>query len=372
MKKILIFGMNPNPGGVESFLMNYYRQFSKTQFQIDFLCNTKEKVAYEDELLETGSKIYHITPRSKNLIKYYIELNRFFKQHAVDYTIIWVNLNSLANIDYLKLAKKYEIPVRIVHSHNSQNMDSKLRAKLHYYNRDRIEQWATDFWACSLEAAKWFYNENTISKSCIIPNAIDVSKSMYSEEGREQIRKKYHLEDDFVIGNVGRLHFQKNQEFMLYILYELLRLRKNVKLILIGQGEDEEKLKLLAKELHIENFVLFAGIQSNISDWLSAFDLFLFPSKFEGLAIAALEAQANGLPMVTSLGNVSPDTKVNETVYFYSLDKSYEEWARLLFDLSQKDCRLNKDIIQKNFENSGYDIHSASQRLEEKLITMLE
>ena len=106
MKRVLVFGMNENPGGVESFIMNYYRKFTLRELQFDFLCNSNNKIAYEDEITNTGSKVFHITPRSRNPIKYYREVKRFFKKNASNYSAIWVNINSLANIDYLKLAKK--------------------------------------------------------------------------------------------------------------------------------------------------------------------------------------------------------------------------------------------------------------------------
>lgn len=371
MKRVLVFGMNENPGGVESFIMNYYRKFTLRELQFDFLCNSNNKIAYEDEITNTGSKIFHITPRSRNPIKYYREVKRFFKKNASNYSAIWVNINSLANIDYLKLAKKYGIPVRIVHSHSSQNMDTKLREWLHIINKKKIEQFATDFWACSNEAASWFYDSPTLKKSKIIPNAIDIEKSLLSDSARRRIREQYQLQDNFVIGNVGRLHFQKNQEFIIKVFADFLKIYPQSKLVLIGQGEDEDKLKLLAKELAVDKEVLFVGVQPNVSDWLSAFDLFLFPSLFEGLGIAALEAQANGLPVIISKGRVPKDVKINDNVYFYSLSKSTEEWAKFLNDTRLNSYRESKDNILRNFQKFGYDINEASKNLEKYFLDIL-
>ena len=371
MKRILVFGMNENPGGVESFIMNYYRKFTLRELQFDFLCNSNNKIAYEDEITNTGSKVFHITPRSRNPIKYYREVKRFFKKNASNYSAIWVNINSLANIDYLKLAKKYGIPVRIVHSHNSQNMDTKLREWLHIINKKKIEQFATDFWVCSNEAASWFYDSPTLEKSKIIPNAIDIEKSLLSDSARRRIREQYQLQDNFVIGNVGRLHFQKNQEFIIKVFADFLKIYPQSKLVLIGQGEDEDKLKLLAKELAVDKEVLFVGVQPNVSDWLSAFDLFLFPSLFEGLGIAALEAQANGLPVIASKGRVPKDVKINDNVYFYSLSKSTEEWAKFLNDTRLNSYRESKDNILRNFQKFGYDINEASKNLEKYFLDIL-
>ena len=110
MYKVLVFGITENPGGVESFLLSYYRKIDRTKIQFDFLCNTHARVAYEDELKALGGKVIHIAMRSKEPLKYHRELNDFMKKHATEYQAVWVNVCSLANIDYLKAAKKYGIP----------------------------------------------------------------------------------------------------------------------------------------------------------------------------------------------------------------------------------------------------------------------
>ena len=130
MFNVLVFGMTENPGGVESFLMNYYRRIDRTRFHFDFLCNSYDPVAFEDEIHAMGGRTIHFTSRRRNPLRFRRELESFFVRHAHEYQAIWVNVNSLANIDYLKMAKKYGIPKRIIHSHNAQNMDSRLRGML--------------------------------------------------------------------------------------------------------------------------------------------------------------------------------------------------------------------------------------------------
>ena len=147
MMRILVFGMTENPGGVESFLVNYYRHIDRNKKQWDFLCNSHNPVAYEDELISLGGRCFHITARSDNRQKYQQELEAVFKEHANEWDAIWVNVCSLANIDYLKIAEKYGIRKRIIHSHNSQNMDNWLRGLLHKWNKRQIGKIATDFWA---------------------------------------------------------------------------------------------------------------------------------------------------------------------------------------------------------------------------------
>lgn len=367
MNNILVFGMTENPGGVESFLMNYYRRLDKEKYHFDFLCNSYEKIAYEDELLEGGSKTIHFTSRSRNPVRYYKELNRFFAAHAKEYDAIWVNVSSLANIDYLKMAKRYGIPRRIIHSHNSQNMDSRLRGQLHKVNKRVITRYATDFWACSNRAADWFYG-NGISRNLIevIPNAIDLEKNRFSPEGRDRIREELGWKDKLIIGNVGRLHFQKNQKFIIKVFAELVKQRDDARLVLIGKGEDEEELRSLVKEQGLEQLVHFAGLQDNINEWLSAFDVFFFPSVFEGLSIAALEAQANGLPILVGEKRVDPQTRVLNTFAECDPEAGADVWAAKLLEVYESG-RTTYDEIQKLFRKCNLDISQETGRLEELL-----
>ena len=370
--KILVFGMTPNPGGVESVLMNYYRNIDKNKVQFDFLCNSPEKIAYEDELLTGGSKVYKVSMRSKHPLKYHQELNDFFKKNADKYDAIWVNLNSLANIDYLKLAKKYGIKRRIIHSHNSRNMDGYLRGLLHEKNKKQIAKYATDFWACSVEAGKWFYPEKIRKQEKIINNAIDLNSIKFDEAQRKIIRKKYNLEGKLVIGNVGRLHFQKNQTFLLEIASEVKKIVPNMKVVLVGDGPDKEKLKKKSQELGIEKDVLFTGVQKNITSWLSAFDIFVFPSLFEGLGVALLEAEAIGLPVIASRATMPKEVAITSNFIFYPLTASPKEWAKTIIKISEDKHRLSQQEIVEEFKSADYAIKDESKKLESNFIERKE
>lgn len=367
MKRILVFGMTENPGGVESFLMNYYRNINKENIQFDFLCNSHDPVAYEDELIALGARTFHITARSKNRSIYRKELKETFDKHASEWQALWVNVSSLANIDYLIMAKEYGIKKRIIHSHNSQNMDSKLRGILHQWNRSKIAKYATDFWACSEDAAKWFYDETLLPKVVLIHNAIDVNQVAFDAAKRQDIRSELHFtEEEYVIGNVGRLHFQKNQSFILDIFQEFIQNHPEARLVFVGQGEDEQSLKEKCKALALEEKVVFAGVQSNVDAWLSAFDLFLFPSVFEGLSVAALEAQANGVPFLASKGVVPEEVRMNDNFVFYSLEESPKQWAQKIEEM-QTYKRPDPEQIRQNFINKGYEIRHEVGKLERLL-----
>ena len=363
MKKILVFGVTDNPGGIESVIMNYYRHFDKKNISLDFLCNT-EIVAYEDEIKALGGKIYKICARSKDYKKYKKDMDHFYKNNASKYDSIWVNVCSLANIDYLKYAKKYGIKKRIIHCHNSQNMDSFARGILHRINRLQITKYATDFWSCSKDASDWFYNHKIINsnKYMLVYNAIDIKKFEYNEKIRKYIRNKLKIENEVVFGNVGRLHFQKNQEFALRVFQKYTKINPNSIFLIIGEGEDKAKLKELVSELKIEKKVRFLGIRNDIDKLLQGMDVFLFPSKFEGLSLSLIEAQASGLLIFTS-NNVSKESKMSNYIYFMDLNSSDENWAKRINDRISKDKRKDR----KHKIKSNFDINVESKKIQDLL-----
>lgn len=367
MIKILVFGITQNPGGVENVIMNYYRRINKDKIQFDFLCNTEE-VAYEDEILKIGGKIYRITARSVDRRKYKKELEKFYQAHAGEYNAIWVNVCSLANIDYLKMAKKYNIKYRIIHSHNSENMDSKLRGILHKINKRFIKRYATDFWACSDEAGRWFFSSQIMNSDSylVINNAIDTDKYKFNEEVRTQYRKELNIENQFVIGNVGRLHFQKNQEFLIDIFNEINQKIDNVRLLIIGQGEDEGKLKDKVTQLNLEDKVQFLGVRYDIPNLLQSMDVFVFPSVFEGLGLALIEAQASGLQTYASKDVIPSVVKMSNDFQFISLNDKPEEWAKIILE-NRKNRNKNEEAYI-NIKKSGYDIQEQTRKIEKYFV----
>ena len=368
MQKVLVFGMTENPGGVESFLLNYYRNINRESIQFDFLCNTHKKVAYEDELLSLGARTFHITPRRQNPAAFKIELNELFALHGGEWSAIWVNVSSLANIEYLKTAKHYGIKKRIIHSHNSQNMDSRLRGVLHYLNKHFIGKYATDFWACSEDAARWFYTGKTLKKAVIIHNAIDVEWMAFDPAKREAIRKVHGWDNKYVIGNVGRLHFQKNQSFALDVFKHYHTEHPNSVLAFVGQGEDEPMLREKADAMGLSDSVVFAGVQYDIQAWLSSFDLFLFPSRFEGLSVSVMEAQANGVPVLASKGVIPDEVRINENFVFFDLDRDAAAWSKRIEEMTHLD-RESFTEIKHRFQEKGFDIQTEAEKLEVLLTT---
>ena len=288
MKRVLVFGMTENPGGVESVIMNYYRHINHEKVQFDFLCNCPN-IAYEKEIKALGGKVYKITARKNNYVKFKKELRDFMKNNAARYSVLWVNLCSLVNIDYLIEAKKNGIQKRIIHCHNSENDAGKIKGLVHAINKKRIDHFATDFWSCSEDASSWFFSEKILAgeKYKVIPNAIDVRKFERNNTVRYEVREEMGLKGKKVIGHVGRFHFQKNHKFLISVFTELIKKDDNYQLILVGQGELETEIKELVEKKGITDKVTFCGVRNDLDRLYQAMDIFVLPSVFEGLAVVA-------------------------------------------------------------------------------------
>ena len=368
--KVLVIGMSDNPGGIESFIEAYYNEMKNT-ISFDFMVFTKSCVNY-DKLISNGSKVFFIKhAQFKDYFNYDKEMKSFFREHGKSYDAIWVNCCDLANSSILSYAKKAGIKKRIIHAHNNQFMQSGKRLLfykfMHNIMKIRISNLATDFWACSDLAGQFFYSKKLLksNKYKVINNAIDISSFKFNQDVRNEYRKKYGLEDKIVLGHVGRFHFQKNQSFLIDIFNEIIKLDNNYHLLLVGQGDDEEKIKRKVNCLKLDNHVTFLGVRDDVFSLMQAMDIFVFPSIFEGLGIVLIEAQATGLPCFTSNKVVPRDVRITELLKFINLEDNPQEWAKYI-----KECKLNGNRKEsyKDIRNAGFDIKVEASKVKKLLM----
>ena len=361
LKKVLVFGMTDNPGGMESCIMNYYRHVDKNKIHFDFLCNWESMVC-EKEVKANGSKVYTIPQKSRNYKAYKRAMNTFFSEHADEYDVFWYNTCTLTNIDYLIYAKRYGIKKRIIHAHNSGNETSMIRGILHYVNKMRLGRYATDFWSCSMAAAVYFFIKKQIhsQKYRLINNAISTDNYKYDILIRNEVRKNLGLEDKYVIGHVGRFQFQKNHEFLIDIFYEYLKLDSRAVLMLVGQGEEEDAIRQKVINLGIEKSVLFMGVRTDVNRLLQAMDVFLLPSRFEGLPLVLIEAQTAGLKCFASKDVITEAADLTGNVEFISLKEDADIWAGKIY--SQSEQFLNRTQYVKPIIEAGYDIRTEADK----------
>lgn len=341
-------------GGLETMIMNYYRHIDRSKVQFDFLVHRNYESDYDQEILKMGGYIFHF-PRLIPWNKLYQKkLEVFFKNHP-EYKIVHVHQDCLSSI-VLKCAKKAGIPVRIAHSHNS-NQDKNWKYIIKLYYMRLIPKFATNLFACGRAAGDWMFCGHPYE---LIRNAIDCGKYCFSSEISKYMKNKLNMKDSIVIGHVGRFNAQKNHLFLLKVFLECKKLDPDIKLLLIGDGEDLNKIKKEVEKMGIKKDVLFTGTRSDVNDLMQAMDVFVFPSQYEGLPLTMIEAQASGLPCVIS--NRVPDECIvtDKLVTYCRLEDTPEKWASIIMEKA-KLSRLNRT---KEIERAGYDINTEATKLE--------
>ncbi|MBE6729184.1 MAG: glycosyltransferase family 1 protein [Ruminococcaceae bacterium] len=366
MKRVLVYGISGGPGGVETVVKNIIFNADASEIGFDIL-TFYDNIEYADEYKKLGVNIYKITSRSENPVKNKKELKEFFRENSSKYYAVWCNLAELINIDVLKIAKKYRIKKRIIHSHSVASTRNKLLTMLHYFNRIFIGKIATDFWSCSLPAGKWFYNEKILNSDrfMVIKNAIYPEKHLFNEEIRRSAREELGIKEELVVGHVGRLSIgEKNTLFLLEIFKEILKVKPEAKLLLVGDGRDKQIVDEKIRELQIETAVVRFGHRSDVNRLMNAMDVFVLPSKMEGLGIVLIEAQSCGLPCFTSADVVPSEVKITEALEFISLYKTAEYWAKEIVSFKCNDrCSKTEEIVK-----AGYSIKEESKRVLELLV----
>ena len=360
--RVLVVGMTATVGGIENFLMAYCGRIDKRRVQFDFL--TRFADAAYPEKREAIGRTYVIPCRSEDPVRFYQEIRRFFEEHGREYDVIWDNECMFNDMTPLKLAREFGIPLRIAHSHNTQNMDLSLRGRgqevLHRTQRTALSRWANVLWACSEHSARWACPAMDLPCT-VIPNAIDAEAFRHDRAVRQAVREQYDLTDCLVVGHVGRLQYQKNQTFLLQAFARLHAREPRARLVLAGDGPDLAVLEAKAVELGVSQGVLFLGVRDDVPRLMQAFDVFAMPSHFEGLGMAALEAQAAGLPCVLS-DAVPREAAVTDEVTFLPPEDP-DQWAERLLDvLQESEKRIRPDNVAL-VAARGYEIGQAAERL---------
>lgn len=342
-------------GGLETMLMNYYRNIDRSKVQFDFLVHRDFEADYDKEILSLGGKIYHVSRLIPWSTAYKKELCDFFAEHP-EYKIVHVHQDCLSSVA-LECAQKCGIPVRIAHSHTS-NQTKNLRYIIKRYYMKKIPQYATDLFACGAKAGIWMFGNQKFN---ILPNAVDIEKYAFSETIRNEMRKELGISDEFTVGHIGRFGKEKNHEFLIEVFRQIKNFNKNSKMLLVGNGEEFENIKRKVISLGMEKDVIFTGVRPDVNRLLQAMDVFVFPSLYEGLPVTMIEAQAAGLQCVIS-DKVPNESIITEgMVTVKKLSDSAEEWAECI--LSKKD--LEREDVSGDIKKHGFDIKSAAKRLEE-------
>ncbi len=341
-------------------LYNYLHGYELKNFQFDFIVHG-DNIGNIEKKMNDNFTVFHVTPRRKSVFKNMREIKNIIKKGHYD--IVHSHINHMSFIP-LYYAKKYKVPIRIIHSHGSNNNPDntkKLRDKIY---RRLNYRYANQFWSCGIEAGislygeTWKENEN----KHIMNNAIDLNKFAFNPLAREEYRLKFNLsENDIVLTYVSRLDKGKNHEFIINLLNQL---PENYKFWIVGDGPRYRALNELTNEQKVLDRIYFWKSREDVSEILSASDLFVFPSLSEGLGMVAIEAQANGLSVIASPG-VPKEVAITPLVKHIKLNE--DKWLKAIKENVTIDRYSYIDQVKEN----GYSIELEREKYFDKIKSLI-
>lgn len=354
--KILVISTGPfGMDGITNVILNYYRATDKTAVHFDFVIPNEIGEAIRVEFEKNGSQIFQLTGRMKNPWLYTRKLTKLIKTQQYDIVHAHGNSCTLALETYA--AKTAGVNVIIPHSHNSTNTYKWAHKGL----RRLFDSTYTHGFACGELAGQWLYNKKPFE---VINNAIHVEKFEYDSSIRERVRQSYGYGKERIVGHIGHFTYQKNHEFVLAVFKELHNIDNRYRLMLIGDGALRDAIEKKAQALGITQFILFTGNTLDVPDLMQAMDMLVLPSRFEGLPLTLVEAQAASLPCYVS-DAVSKEAGITDLVKFFPLEKSPEQWAEFIHSQQVIDRQVTSKNIHTSIASAGYSISSNAERVTE-------
>lgn len=373
--KVVEYAERWTSGGIESYILNLVKRLDRDVFDIRIVVAQKETDIYDKELAFLGISVESIlTTIESNPIHRMVENRKLFKQYFLKNPcdVLHLHICQGVALSYAKMAKEIGIPRLISHCHNTDFGDGNRIIKLIGHNIGKIiySKYPDKMIACSDVAAQWLYPQRKIDAGKVVIEKllVDVDDYIFDVDERNDIRSKYGIaSDERVYLNIGRLHYQKNQKFLLDVFCDILKYEGHSWMIIIGEGELHSEIHSYAKALGIINKIIFIDRTREIRKYMSMSDVFILPSLYEGNPIVGTEAQANGLPCVFS-DSITKMAKVLDSSHYISLTKTEEEWSTII-----RTIRNNDDITRKAaaqiMKRSGYTINDQVDKMQQMYLS---
>lgn len=367
MEKIKIVHTIPmGAGGISNLTLTINEKIDREKYEFDYLVFRNQKEFCDERAAKLGSpKLIVDVSGIKNPIfkgvKKVIGTAQLLKRENIK--IVHVDASTPYDVVLAVAAKMAGVPKIIFHAHNDNyERNITLRNCMQPLFRLLIPLTVTDYIAISEQAAKFLFPKKIVKKKSyyLFKNGIDIPKYVYNEQIRKEYREKYNLNNKFVIGHVGRFVYQKNHEFLIDVFQEIKKTKPNAVLILIGTGELEIQIRKKVKDLKLENSVIFWGITEEVNYLMQAMDCFVFPSRYEGLGMVAIEAQCSGLPTIVS-DALPQEVEIANCLKKIGLNESANEWANQIIFFCEGYNRTDTSIYVKR---AGYDINDIVKKLE--------
>ena len=353
-----------NRGGAETMVVNLYRAIDKTKVQFDFIIHTSRPQDYLEEVKSMGARVFCFPSfHGKNIKQVLNNWNKFFKEHP-EYKILHSHVRSYASV-YLPIAKKYGVKT-IIHSHSTSNGTSRS-AKIKTLMQFPLRYQADYLFGCSQNSGDWLYGKKMShsDKFYILQNAIDVDSYNPDNYDKEKYIEDLNISGKTVYGHVGRLHPAKNHMFLLEVFKEIHSQNPNSVLLIIGGGELQKSIEAKVEELGLQSSVMMLGSRSDVRELLSVVDCFLFPSKWEGLPLSVVEAQAAQIPCLVS-DTVTKEVGVSDLVKYLPIDKGIGIWVEEALNL-----KVSKHDVNSFIKDRGFDVKASAKWLTDFYTKML-
>lgn len=367
--KILVIVDNLNKcDGIASYVMNYYKNIDNSNFQFDFLVSKYTKNNVHPEYLKLIQQkndriIYRNNLKTNQMLKEIISIKDFFSKNRYD--IIHCHILNMGFF-YLWCAKKAGVKIRILHSHTtylwSKNIVTGIRNSFFKYLTIRV---ANVYFACSNMAGKYMFKNK---KYELVKNAINIKDYTFNKEIRNSYRQKLNINNELVIGHIGRFNIQKNHEFLLEIIENLSKEKNDIILMLVGKGELEEKIKKDVLERNLVKRIIFLGERDDVNCLLQAIDIFVLPSLFEGLPVIGVEAQAADLPCIFSSEITKEIKLISSSVFLPITDCNL--WVDKIKEFEK--CKFQRTNVIDIMKIEGYEIETATKKLERLYIQLID
>lgn len=359
MIKIAYITKNLAANGITNVVMNYGMRLEKSRFELTIIAGDPIESIYENKLIQRGINVIKLPSKKKNPFAYY---GKIWKELKNNYQIVHIHCNSATSIVELLMARLAGIKVRIVHCHNI----TCDHVAIHKALQPVLKKLYTYGFACSDAAGKWMFGSSSYE---VLPNAFQTDKFVFDDSKRNAVRESLKITDKFVIGNVARFNDQKNHEYLLRIFEEVASKRDNAVLLLVGNGPNLDKIKQKIEEHPYQNRIIYYGITDNVTELYSAMDVFVLPTKYEGLGIVFVEAQINGLPVVTS-DRVPCEVNIENRVQFLPLKSDVQEWVEAVLTAPRIERATFYTTHKDSFDK--YNISKCINQLESKYRKLVE
>jgi glycosyltransferase involved in cell wall biosynthesis len=353
IKVLVINTLAIDYNGVTDCILQYLKAMDKKNMQIDILSTVSLNSELEKKFLRLGCTIIQLENRKQNPIMYVWKLAGLVRREK--YNIVHAHGNSATLTFDMLGAFLGKCKVRIAHGHSTQ-CGSKLVDML---LRPFFYKLYTCGISCGKDVGDWLFKRH---KFQILPNGRELSLYKYNVKNRQEIRVKYNLGNSLVIGHIGRFNKPKNQEFVLEIFMELQKLQKNAKLLLVGDGILFGNIQNCARNKGIAEHVVFTGSIGNIPEILSAMDVMVLPSLYEGMPLVVLEWQASGLPCIIS-DSITRECKVTDLVEFLPLSIGAKEWAQEIIRVEEQKKDRKYFDTENMMKEAGFDIKENAKEL---------